>query len=63
MLNFKVYIPVKIIFDDESLVRFRILVDKKEKLFTLPPLPLEPDEIIFNDMESVLCEVDYDSWD
>ena len=23
----------------------------------------EPDEIIFNDLESVLCEVDYVDWD
>lgn len=61
--NFKMYIVVKLVNDDDSFVRFRMEMSTKEKIFTLPVLAKEPDEIIFNDLGSVLCEVDYESWD
>jgi hypothetical protein len=61
--NFKMYIPIKIIFDDERYARLRIEMKTKEKIFTLPLLPEEPEDIIFNDLHAVLCEVDYEDWD
>jgi hypothetical protein len=61
--GFKMYVPLKLVLDDNSFARIRIEVKGKETLFTIPNLPSEPEDIIFNDLESVLCEVDYESWD
>ncbi len=58
--DFKMYIPIKIVLDDDQFARLRIEVKGKETIVRLPPIPGEPDEIIFNDLNSVLCEVDYD---
>jgi hypothetical protein len=56
------YVPLKIVLDGDSFARIRTEVKGKETLFTIPNLPSEPEEIIFNDLESVLCEVDYEIW-
>lgn len=61
--DFKMYIPLKIVFPDDKVARLRIEMNSREKVFTLPLLPVEPDEIVFNDLNAVLCEVDYESWD
>jgi Peptidase family M1 domain len=61
--DFKNYIPLKIIFDDESFARLRVEITGRQIIFELPPLPAKPEEIIFNDLESILCMVDYESWD
>lgn len=61
--KFKMYVPIKIVLDDDRMARLRVEISGKEKIFQLPLLPEEPDEIIFNDLESVLCEVDYEDWD
>ncbi|UCH65484.1 MAG: hypothetical protein JSW63_12910 [Ignavibacterium sp.] len=60
--NFRMYVPLKILFDDENFTRMRFEISGKQKVFELPPLPSIPDEIIFNDLESVLCKVDYEDW-
>jgi len=54
---------LKIIFDDESFARLRVEITGRQIIFELPPLPAKPEEIIFNDLESILCMVDYESWD
>ena len=61
--DFKMYVPIKIVFDDESFARLRVEISGRQKVFDLPPLPSIPDEIIFNDLESVLCKVDYVDWE
>ena len=61
--DFKMYVPVKIVLDDEKVGRIRIEVKGKETILKTPPLEGELDEIIFNDLESVLCEVEYEDWD
>ena len=61
--KFKMVVPLKIVLDDDRMARVRVEISGKEKIFQLPLLPEEPDEIIFNDLESVLCEVDYVGWD
>lgn len=58
--DFKMFIPVKIVFSDDRLARLRLEVKGKETIVKLPPLPEEPEEIIFNDLNSVLCKVKYD---
>ncbi len=61
--NFKMYVPVKIVLDGERVGRIRIEVKGKETFFTTPALEGEVEEIVFNDLESVLCEVNYEDWD
>ena len=61
--DFKMYIPVKIVLSGEKVGRIRIEVKGKETIFKAPPLEGEFDKIIFNDLESVLCEVEYEDWD
>jgi hypothetical protein len=58
--DFKMYVPIRINLSNDRFARMRIEVKGKETTVKLPPLPEEPDEIIFNDLNSVLCEVDYD---
>ncbi len=58
--NFKMYVPIKINLSNDRFARMRIEVKGKETIVKLPPLPEEPEEIIFNDLNSVLCEVEYD---
>ncbi len=59
--NFQMSVPVLLILPDERFARFRVHVKGKTTKFSLPPLPMEPEEIIFNDLQSVLCEVEYDN--
>ena len=61
--DFKMYVPVKIVLDEEKVGRIRIEVKGKETILKTPPLEGVLDEIIFNDLESVLCEVEYEDWD
>lgn len=60
--DFRMYVPIRINFDDERFARVRVLIQGPVSEFELPPLPLWPEEVILNDMESVLCEVDTERW-
>ncbi len=60
--DFKMYVPVKLILEGEKVGRFRVEVKGKETLITLPSIEGELDELVFNDLESVLCEVEYENW-
>lgn len=60
--DFKIYTILLIKFDDDKFARLRIKVTGPVTEFTFPS-PLEPDEIIFNDLHSTLCEVNYEDWD
>jgi aminopeptidase N len=61
--NFKMYVPVLIKLDGDRFARVRVSIEGKQSVFNLPLLPEEPEEIIFNDLNGVLCEVEYESWD
>ena len=61
--DFKMVVPMLIKFEGNKLVRLRVTVSKINSEFDLPLLPLEPEEIIFNDLNSVLCEVDNEDWE
>lgn len=58
--DFKMYVPIRINLSNDRFARMRIEVKGNETTVKLPPLPEEPEEIIFNDLNSVLCEVEYD---
>lgn len=55
--DFKMYVPLTIVFEGNQLARMRVLVDAPKKTFDLPPLPMRPQKIVFNDFHSVLAEV------
>jgi hypothetical protein len=61
--EFLMVIPIKIVYDDKKWSRIRIVMVGAQAEFDLPEMPLEPQKIIFNDIESVLCEVEYEDWD
>ena len=54
------YVPVKIVLSGNRFARLRLEIKGKETTIELPGLPEKPEEIIFNDLNSVLCDVDYD---
>ena len=61
--EFKMSIPIKVVFKSGDIVRLRVFMTGEKAEFDLPLLPQEPKEIIFNDLESVLCTVENESWD
>jgi hypothetical protein len=58
--GFKMYVPMTVRFSGDQKVRLKVLIDQPVKDFTLPPLPLEPREVVFNDFYSVLARVEYE---
>ena len=61
--DFKMPVPLLIKFDGDRFARVRVTVTGRRMVFDLPPMPLKPEEIEFNDLHSVLCEVKTESWD
>jgi hypothetical protein len=61
--SFKMYVPIKLVLDGDRIGRIRIEVKGKETIYSTPPIAGELEELIFNDLESVLCEVEYEDWD
>lgn len=56
--SFEMYVPIKIDFGKHGISRLRVKISGSGGTFDLPPLPYEPEEIIFNENESVLCKID-----
>ncbi|MGB2697041.1 MAG: M1 family aminopeptidase [Candidatus Zixiibacteriota bacterium] len=56
--NFKMPVPVVVVFKDDSYSIFRIMVDKPANEIKLPLVDKEIKEIVFNPFHSVLCEVE-----
>lgn len=56
--NFKMPVPVVVVFKDESYSIFRIMVDKPYNEIKLPLVEKEVKEVVFNPFHSVLCEVE-----
>lgn len=59
--DFQMYIPLKVVFEDDRVARVRILAKGPVTEIELP-MADEPKEILFNDLESVLCEWDEVKW-
>lgn len=55
--------PLLLKFEGGKYYRLRIIVTGDKTEYKLPLLPLAPEEIVFNDLNSVLCEVEYDDWE
>ncbi|MCH9030932.1 MAG: hypothetical protein IIB00_01540 [candidate division Zixibacteria bacterium] len=60
--DFVMPVPILIRMGENGIFRFRSFVRGAITEFELPALPYEPTEVIFNDLESVLCEVKNVSW-
>ena len=55
--DFAMLVPVKIVGDDGQIVRTRVTVRGPYTQIELPHTNFEPDDVIFNDLSSVLCDV------
>ena len=60
--DFQMYVPILIDFGKNGVARVRALIKGQQSEFDLPILPMEPINIVFNDLESVLCEVEIERW-
>lgn len=60
--SFQMLVPVTLDFGKHRRYTTRFLVDSKNSEFAFPPCDKEPEKVIFNDYESVLCEVEETSW-
>ena len=61
--SFKMYVPIKLVLDGDRIGRIRIEVKGEETIYSTPPIAGDLEELIFNDLESILCEVEYEDWD
>jgi hypothetical protein len=61
--GFKMYVPLLITFDGDRFARLRVPVTGAVSEFDLPLVPLKPEEVSLNDLQSVLCKVEIESWD
>lgn len=55
--SFVMPVPVKVTDEDGRAMRMRINVSSKTNEVALPLFAFEPEDVIFNDLASVLCEV------
>jgi len=55
--KFRMPVPVKIADEDGKAIRLRINVTSATNEVELPPVAFEPEEVVFNDLTSVLCDV------
>jgi len=60
--EFRMSVPIKVDFGDKKSIRVRALITGKKAEFDLPLMPLKPKEVVFNDLESVLCDVENIDW-
>ena len=60
--DFQMFVPLHIDFGAGKFASVRVFVKGPHSEFDLPLLPMEPKQIVFNDLESVLCEVEAVGW-
>lgn len=61
--DFQMYVPFRFDFGDNRVARLRYLIKGPVTELEFPTLPMKPESISFNDLESVLCEIDDEDWD
>jgi len=57
--DFKMIVPITVLFDDDKYIHFKSWVDKPEMEIILPLMPYKPRKVIFNTYDAVLGEVSY----
>ncbi|NQW30663.1 MAG: hypothetical protein HQ472_09145 [Ignavibacteria bacterium] len=60
--SFKMLVPVKVTLDNNRVTRVRLMMTGKELTVELPLYDSEPDDLLFNDLRSVLCTVKTESF-
>lgn len=60
--EFQMFVPVRVEFGDDRFTRLRVLIKGPRSEFDLPPFPMRPKRIVFNELESVLCETEEAAW-
>jgi hypothetical protein len=60
--DFRMPVVLSVVLEDGRTAHLRINVSGSSSEFTVPGLPVNPSEVVFNDYESVLCEVDEVGW-
>lgn len=61
--DFQMYVPFLVDFGEGRIARVKYLIKGPITEFDFPVLPVKPKQIKFNDLESVLCEIDDEDWD
>ena len=61
--SFQMYVPVTLALGKKQAARFRVRVAGPFTELELPPVPVEPKKVVFNDLEGVLAEVKTAGWD
>lgn len=61
--SFQMYVPVTLALGKKQAARFRVKVAGPFTELELPPVPVEPKKVVFNDLEGVLAEVKTAGWD
>ena len=59
----QIFVPILIKFGGDRYARVRVPVTGRKCEFDLPLLPIEPEKIVFNDLDSILCEVEEVDWE
>lgn len=60
--DFTMLLPIKIQSSDKSFARMRLQVTGPNAEVVLPHFSFEPDDVIFNDLTSVLCDVETEGY-
>ncbi|MEO8029494.1 MAG: M1 family aminopeptidase [Gemmatimonadota bacterium] len=60
--SFLMYVPVSVDLGDKKIARFRVKVTGHQTVIDLPPLPLKPQNVKFNDLDGVLADVKSVAW-
>jgi len=60
--DFQMFIPLHMDFGGNRFAKVRVFVKGRHSEFDLPLVPMAPKRIVFNDLESVLCEVQTVDW-
>jgi hypothetical protein len=58
--NFQMLVPITVLFEGDRYIHLRLLIDQPEADIDLALLPFEPQKIIFNTFDAVLCKVKYE---
>jgi hypothetical protein len=60
--DFQMFVPLHLDFGGDKFAKVRVFLKGRHSEFDLPPMPMEPKRIVFNDLEAVLCEVENVAW-
>ena len=58
--NFQMLVPITVLFEDDRYIHLKLWIDQPEADIDLALLPFEPQKIIFNTFDAVLCKVKYE---